>query len=120
MPSSCLADESPCDVVQGTPVVNLRKGLGERLLLGHLVLQGAGDQLLAQAANFEALGYEVGVEQCKQDEEADYERTRDRDFKMDGLLFKSGAEEDGKQTRTHQNAGERYDCPKFPISPLQS
>jgi hypothetical protein len=59
-------------------------------------LQSAGDQLLAQAANFEALSYEVGVEQRKQDEEADYQRTRDRDFKVDSLIFKSGAEEDGK------------------------
>src|ERR1700686_3084192 len=104
LPPLGMAYEPSGDTIQRTAVVYLGKRFDERLLLGHPVLQSTGDYLLTQTANFKTLRHQIGIQQCKQNEQSNYKRTGNGEFEVNGVIFEGSAEKQGKQPRAHQHA----------------
>src|SRR5690349_9842380 len=67
-----MTDEPSRDFVQGATVIYLGKWICERLLLDGLDSQGAGDELLTQAAHLKTLCYKVRIQQRQQGRKCNY------------------------------------------------
>ena len=75
-------------------------------------MNGAGDQLFPEPADFDAPGHEIGIKQSQQSHQPQHQGPGHGDFKVNvALLEKGRREEYGQKPGADQQAGQGHDQP---------